>query len=114
MKNYLKICLLILFATSAGNFVSGQGDQNPIVISHQGTAFGMKPIPISLEGFSGDVAEVLKFDLYVQGFSFVAATDAQYQISGNNSGNVTGSVSDKFAKKVILARSYTGGSLRRE
>jgi len=74
----------------------------------------MNPIPVSLDGFSGEVENVLKFDLYVQGFSFVAPDAAQYQISGNNSGNVTGSVSDKFAKKIILSRSYTGGSLRSE
>src|SRR5581483_9830389 len=107
MKNYLKICLAILFAVSVANFTHAQGDQ-PIVIQREGTTFGMKPIPVSLDGFSGDAESVLKFDLYVQGFSFVSAADAQYQISGNNSANVIGNVTDKFAKKVILSRSYTG------
>jgi hypothetical protein len=46
----------------------------------------------------------LKFDLYVQGFSFVAPDAAQYQISGSSAGSVTGSVNDKFAKKIILSR----------
>ena len=32
-----------------------------------------KPIPVSLDGFSGEVADVLKFDLYVQGFQFCHA-----------------------------------------
>ena len=45
-----------------------------------------KPIPVSLDGFSGEVADVLKFDLYVQGFSFVAPDAAQYQISGSSRG----------------------------
>ena len=75
---------------------------------------GTKPIPVSLDGFSGEVASVLKFDLYVQGFSFTNADAAQYQISGSNSGNVIGHVSDTVAKKEILSRGYTGASLRRQ
>ena len=73
-----------------------------------------KPIPVSLDGFTGEAAEVLKFDLYVQGFSFVAPDAAQYQISGRSAGDVTGRVTDKFAKKVILSRSYNGASVRRQ
>jgi TolB protein len=73
-----------------------------------------KPIPVSLDGFSGEAAEVLKFDLYVQGFSFVSPDAAQYQISGSGAGDVTGRVTDSFAKKIILSRSYNGASLRRQ
>ena len=62
-------------------------------------SWATKPIPVSLDGFSGEVASVLKFDLYVQGFSFVSPDAAQYQISGSNSGNVTGRVGDKIARK---------------
>jgi len=112
MKNCLKICLLALFAVFAANFGYGQ---NEITITHEITVLGnTKPIPVSLDGFSGEVADVLKFDLYVQGFSFVAPEAAQYQISGSNSGNVTGSVTDKLAKKVILSNAYTGTNLRRQ
>jgi TolB protein len=114
MKNCLKICLPILLAACTVNFVNGQGDDNAITISRPGTTFGMKPIPVSLDGFTGEVAEALKFDLYVQGFSFVSPDAAQYQISGNNSGDVTGSVTDKFARKNILSRIYTGATPRRE
>ncbi|HSY75049.1 MAG TPA: hypothetical protein VK810_06240 [Dongiaceae bacterium] len=112
MKNFFKICLPILFAVCVANFACGQ---NEITISHQVSVLGnTKPIPVSLDGFSGEVASVLKFDLYVQGLSFVSPDAAQYQISGSNSGNVIGRVSDKFAKKEILSRSYTGASLRRQ
>jgi TolB protein len=112
MKNYLKICLPVLFAIFAANFAYGQ---NEITITHEITVVGnTKPIPVSLDGFSGEVANVLKFDLYVQGFAFVAPDAAQYQISGSASGNVTGSVADKLAKKVILSNSYTGTDLRRQ
>lgn len=117
MKNYcLKFFGLVTgILTIAGsiNFCSAQ-DSDVIPIVKPGATFGMKPVPISIEGFSGEVAEVLRFDLYVQGFSFVAPAEAQYQITGNNSGNVTGTVTDRFAKKAILSRSYTGAPLRGE
>jgi TolB protein len=89
--------------------------QNEITIEQNITVMGMtKPIPVSLEGFTGETLDVLKFDLYVQGFSFVTPDAAQYLISGSNAGNVQGRVTDRFAKTSLLARSYTGASLRRE
>ena len=56
----------------------------------------------------------MKFDLYVQGFTFVAPDAAQYQISGSSAGNVQGRVVDRFAKSTMLSRSYTGATLRRQ
>jgi TolB protein len=115
MKNYqrfLKICLPILFATAAIHFSRGQDE---IQIQKQIDVLGQtKPIPVALEGFSGEVADVLKFDLYVQGFSFVAPAAAQYQISGTAAGNVQGRVVDLISKQTKLSRSYTGTSLRRQ
>ena len=73
-----------------------------------------KPIPVALSGFTGEAAEVLRFDLYVQGFSFVTPDQAQYLISGSNGGNITGSLTDKIANKSILSRTYSGANLRRQ
>src|SRR5476649_3031645 len=112
MKNFLKICLLVFLVAFALNFASAQ---NEITITHDINVVGnTKPIPVSLDGFSGEVESVLKFDLYVQGFSFVSPDSAQYQISGSNSGNVIGHVSDKVARKEILSRNYNGASVRRQ
>ncbi|HEY3761799.1 MAG TPA: hypothetical protein VGN23_08625 [Verrucomicrobiae bacterium] len=72
------------------------------------------PIPVSLEGFTGDVQRVLEFDLYVQGFSIVTPDQAQYQITGSNAGNVIGALADKFAKRSLFSRSYVGSNVRRE
>jgi TolB protein len=72
-----------------------------------------KPIPVALSGFTGEGAEVLKFDLTVQGFSFVAPDAAQYLINGSDTGDVSGNVTDKIAKKVILSRTYNGAGTRR-
>ncbi|HUB87595.1 MAG TPA: hypothetical protein VMB22_06855 [Verrucomicrobiae bacterium] len=116
MKNYclhfLKICLPVFFVAITLNSARGQDE---LWISNTAPVLGStRPIPVSLDGFSGEVLDVLKFDLYVQGFSFVSPDAAQYQISGSNSGDVTGSVTFKLARRVILSRSYTGASLRRE
>jgi len=73
-----------------------------------------KPVPVALDGFTGEAAEVLKFDLYVQGFSFVTPEAAQYLIHGSDAGSVAGTVTDKIARKVVLSRSYNGASLRRQ
>lgn len=73
-----------------------------------------KPILVSLSGFTGEAADVLRFDLYVQGFNFVPADQAQYLISGSDAGAVTGTLTDKISKAVILSRTYNGASLRRQ
>ena len=112
-KNYshlLEICLAISLLAAAG-----APGQNEITIQPELKVVGTtKPIPVSLEGFSGEVADILKFDLYVQGFSFVAPDAAQYQISGASAGGVQGRVVDRFAKSTILSHSYTGAALRRQ
>jgi len=84
-----------------------------IDITHTGI-FGQKPIPVALSGFTGEARSVLEFDLYVQGFSLVSPDAAQYLINGSEVGNVAGSVTDKFARKMILSRSYNGAGLRRQ
>jgi TolB protein len=73
-----------------------------------------KPIPVSLSGFTGEAAEVIQFDLYVQGFSFTTPDIAQYLISGSNNGNLVGRATDRFNKSTLVNQSYTGASLRRQ
>ena len=108
MKNCIKICLPVLLAVFAVNFAPGQ---NEITITRDVQGIGnTKPIPVSLDGFGGEVSDILKFDLYVQGFAFVSPDAAQYQISGSSAGTVQGRVVDRFAKSTILSRSYNGAS----
>lgn len=75
---------------------------------------GTKPIPIALNGFSGEVAAVLRFDLEVQGFKVVATEAAQYELSGSQGGNVQGRLTDRISQATLLAKGYTGGTLRRQ
>jgi TolB protein len=115
MKNRVKIYLSVLLAVLAVVWSRGQSDQNEIVITRPVSSLGnTKPVPVSIEGFGSDVTAILKFDLYVQGFSFVSPDAAQYQISGSSSGDVVGRVMDRFAKTTILSRSYKGATLRRQ
>src|SRR5260370_14515082 len=73
-----------------------------------------KPIWISMSGFTGEAAQVLGFDLYVQGFAFTNAQAAQYLISGSNNGNLQGRVTDAVNKSTLVSKAYTGASVRRQ
>lgn len=82
---------------------------------HENVQMGMMPpIPVAMDGLTGEAAQVLRFDLYVQGFSFVDAAHAQYLIHGSNDGNVTGSLTSPNSRQVMFSRAYSGASLRRQ
>jgi TolB protein len=83
-------------------------------IDIQKTARGKALIPISIEGFSDEALNVLKFDLEVAGFKFVAPDQAQYNVAGSNNPNVQGRVTDRFNKASLVAKSYLDPSLRRQ
>ena len=83
------------------------------VIGHGGPGT-TPPTWVSMSGFSGEAAQVLEFDLYVQGFGFTNADGAQYLISGSNNGNLQGRVTDRVNKNVLVSKGYSGGSLRRQ
>ena len=72
------------------------------------------PIKVNLSGFSGEVNDVLNFDLFVMGFANVPADQAQFLITGSNNSNVQGVATDRFNKQVRLNKAYSGGSLRRQ
>jgi TolB protein len=111
MKKLILNLLTISLTAAALNFSRAQ---ETITIVAPANAFGQKPIPVALDGFTGEARQVLEFDLFVQGFSFVSPDAAQYLIHGSDAGTVTGSVTDKFAHQMILSRSYNGASLRRQ
>jgi len=88
--------------------------QTEIVVVKDARPGMAKPIPVALSGFTGEAKAVIEFDLYVQGFKFVPAEQAQYVISGSNSGNIQGRLTDRINGTSIIARQYTGGSLRQQ
>jgi TolB protein len=90
--------------------------QNAIVIPPGGfDEPGLKdPIKVNISGFTGEVNDVLNFDLYVMGFKNVPASEAQFLITGRNNSDVQGSVTDAVIKQVRLNQAYSGGNLRRQ
>src|SRR5689334_9890575 len=71
--------------------------------------FGTKIIPISLSGYTGEAAAVLRFDLEVAGFEITDGERAQYALSGKSDGTqVEGRLQDKLNKANLLAKAYTG------
>ena len=70
-----------------------------------------KAIPISLSGFTGEVATTLRFDLEVAGCAVVTPEQAQVLIHGTNGARLEGFVSDR-AKNYLLSKAYTGANQR--
>ena len=112
MLNSLKLCLAA--ALALGSLSPARADQDIVITQNIQVLGQTKPIPLAISGFSGEVLQVLKFDLYVQGFAFTTPDVAQYQITGTPGENVTGTVFDSIAKQPILARAYSGTTLRRQ
>jgi TolB protein len=86
--------------------------QQEIEVNTYATGWGEKPIPLTVSGYSGEVAQVLRYDLEVQGFKVVSDDTAQFDVTGGNNDNVQGRVTDRIAKQQKLAKAYSGGSLR--
>jgi TolB protein len=67
-------------------------------------------IPISITGFTGEAASVLRFDLSVLGME--VQEPAEYIISGKDDGRVEGSLTQAGMNRPIFLRAYAGGSTR--
>ena len=87
-------------------------DEEAVKIEKTTWSLNAKPTLISLAGFSGEVDQVLRFDLEVMGCKIVPAADAQYQVTGSNEGHVEGRLLDAISKQQKLGRSYSGGTPR--
>jgi TolB protein len=113
MKNKRWISAAVALVALIRGSVSAQEDAGTIV--KPSTPGIMPPIWVSLSGFTGEADQVLRFDLYVQGFNFTNAESAQYIITGSNNGNLQGKVTDRFNKSTVVAlKGYTGAPIRRQ
>ena len=107
MKHILITTLLL------AGLALGQAQRKEIEVDVFGA--DKKPIPIAIEGFTGETLALLKFDLFVQGFEFVDKAKAQFTIKGSHDGGgVSGAVYDHVKRGTILDRRYKGGSLRKQ
>jgi TolB protein len=107
--DYLRaFCLAALLAVLWLGTLLVRAAEPPLVIDREAG----RVIAISFTGFSGEVLSTLKFDLEIVGFTNASPDHAQYLISGRNEGHVEGQVTDRYNKSIVLAKAYTGGTLR--
>src|SRR5579859_6519172 len=97
-KHFALLALVAIALLSSSVF----SQENTISIERSTGPGKERPILVSLSGFSGEAAQVLQLDLYVQGFAFTNAEAAQYLISGSNNGNLQGRVTDHINKSVLV------------
>src|SRR5687768_13383949 len=73
---------------------------------------GTRVVPITLSGYSGEAASTLKNDLEVMGFEVTTPDKADFTLSGKNSPNVEGRLQKTLSKESLLAKAYTGETMR--
>lgn len=71
------------------------------------------PVTIALTGYSGEVAEVLRFDLEVAGCRMAPESEAQFILSGGTASSVEGRLRDRNGAS-LLGRAYSNGSPRQQ
>jgi TolB protein len=106
---FLSSFVLVLFLAAFS--ASAQIDITNVVPKGPGRE---KPIWVSLSGFTGEAAQILQFDLFIQGFNFTNSENAQYLISGSNNGSLQGRVTDNINKSQIIAKAYSNAPIRRQ
>jgi hypothetical protein len=98
----LSLSLSLACAASLSSF-----GQNPIEITKSPNYI----VPVSISGFTGEAATVLKFDLYVLGMEVTTPDKAEYQVVGTDNGSVQGRLSHGGSNP-LFSKAYSGGSLR--
>lgn len=93
----------------AGSLRAQTGEETLVIPKEANPA---SVIPVAVAGFSGEVDQVIRFDLEVLGCEIVPLERAVYLVQGSNSGNVQGALMDARTKASLLAKAYTGGTLR--
>ena len=98
---------LILVGLAMATPAMGQSEPNVQIIGSS-----TKVIPIALTGFSGEAQEILRFDLYVAGFDFVAAGQGDWELAAKGGGDLEAVLNNTTAKSESFHRTYPGGSSR--
>jgi TolB protein len=83
-------------------------DLGPITRNVDSLGF-MKPIPVTVTGFSGEADTVLKNDLSFMGFEIVSPDKSLFQIQKNSASGVGATIS-----QLQYNKAFTGGSTRQQ
>ncbi len=97
----------------ASILIVSKGAAETIYVPGVGGKLFEPPIPVSISGFTGEAEEVIKFDLYVQGFTFTTPEAAQFILTGNNNGSLTARAQDRITKEYKINKTYTDANIRR-
>ncbi len=108
----IKLFKLASIVALAGSFVGSAWSQ--LNLYREGSPGATRPVFVSLSGFGGEAEQVIRFDLAVQGFAVTNEAGAQYALSGSNNGDLQGRATDKISNRSLLAKAYSGASLRRQ
>lgn len=106
---------VVFFAALAASKLNAQ---ETLTFTGSANFMGLPPIPIHLSGFSGEVLETLRYDLYVMGFKEAPLETAKYVLSGSNDTEVKAELrsgtgtSTKGTSTALLYQSYSGPRLR--
>jgi TolB protein len=111
MTNFAKSLLAAVACLSLTSAANAQIEIDKDVRAGPGR---VRPIFLALNGISGEAAQVIQTDLYVQGFAFTNSEAAQYIISGSSDGSLQARVQDRLNQSVILSKAYSGASMRRQ
>ena len=109
LKTIASFCSALVLTSVT--LAAAEGTRLTIIEEYDSLGF-LKPVPINLSGFTGEVDAVLKNDLIFMGFTHVPADQAQILVAGNNNARVEARVSDRLSKNQYLAKAYTGNTLR--
>lgn len=73
------------------------------------------PVPIQLEGFTGETLAVLSFDLEVMGWEVVPSGKGQFALVGDNNNGLRGRLTDRVGGGATLfSRQYSSGTARQQ
>jgi len=105
-KQLIAICIGLAVCSLTTSVMAGNAGED-ILVRKQVNML----IPVSISGFSGEAAAVIKFDLSVLGI--VEGSPAQYYITGNNNGRVEGHLANG-SQQNMFAKVYQGSSIRKQ
>lgn len=72
----------------------------------------VEPIPIAIEGISGELLRTLMFDLEVMSFKIVSSDKAQYIVKALSNSKLEANLIDRISGQPLFSRVYEGGNLR--
>lgn len=109
MSNSPRLFLVAALLLGLGVPARSSRAQQPIEITN---TVEKRTIPIAVSGFTGEAAEVVKFDLTVMGCEVVGEGAAQYLVSGSNGANLVGRLTDRVSKASMISQQYEGAAIR--